>query len=195
MKLNKNIKLVLTGLGALAVIVLILSRNLPTMEKSVETPANQSMAKEFTTPTKENVTPSFNDHIEMLKKSVKANPSNAFHLVTLAQLLMDGHQTAEAITYFEQARKIQPKNDSLLLDLSVCYFSEKNYAKALEITEKILLIHPDHSRALYNKGAIFATQGKKHEAAVVWRRLMKVAPQSEEAKKVKDFLAQLEQQQ
>jgi tetratricopeptide (TPR) repeat protein len=99
--------------------------------------------------------------------------------------LMDGHQTAEAIRYFEQAVSIQPKNDTLLFDLSVCYYNEKKYDKAMEITEKILRFKKDNPKALYNKAMLLATKGNSLEAEKVLKHLIEVAPQSDEAVQAK----------
>ena len=139
------IAILLVG-GAAAILLL---RNTP--EISV-VPAERSTASTppvTEVPSKTNVTPSFTQRVGELKASIEKNPSNAAHIITLAQLLMDGHQNAEAISYFERAAVLQPKNDSLLLDLAVCYFNEKQYDKAMQATERILMMKKDHPRALY----------------------------------------------
>ena len=193
MKLNRTvyqwgIAILLLG-GAAAVLLL---RNTP---EFTSVPAEQSIPSVppiTEAPSKTNVTPSFTQRVEELKASIEKNPSNAAHIITLAQLLMDGHQNKEAISYFERAAKLQPKNDSLLLDLAVCYFNEKQYDKAMQTTERILMMKKDHPRALYNKGAILATLNKKEEAAKVWKRLVQVAPNSDEARSVNGHLPALE---
>jgi hypothetical protein len=47
---------------------------------------------------------------------------------------------------------------------------------------------------LFNKGAILASEQKKSEAIAVWKRLIRHAPNSEEAVTAKGFIAQLEKQ-
>lgn len=145
-------------------------------------------------PSKENVSRSYIDHVDMLKKKAADNPDDVYTLITLARWLMDGHQTEDAITYFEKALNIEPKNDSLLLDLSVCYFRLHRYEKAMVATDRILILHPDHPRALLNKGAIFASTNKTNEAIAAWNRLLHVSPRSEEARRAKEYLAQLRKQ-
>lgn len=132
-------------------------------------------------PTKENVVPVYQEKVKQLTKSVENNPTNAAHMAALARLLMDGHQNGEAIRYFERALLIQPNNDSLLFDLSVCYFNEKQYTKAMAVTERILRVNKNDPKALYNKAMILATEGNTVEAERVLRHLISIAPQSEEA--------------
>ena len=143
-------------------------------------------------PSKENASPSLIGHIEQLKKKVAANPGDAASVKALAQLLMDSHKTSEAILYFNRGLELQPNNDSLLLDLSVCYFTEKRYDKAMDATERILKRDKNHRRALLNKGVILAVQKKNEPAGKIFRRVIAMAPQSEEAKQAASYLAEVE---
>lgn len=142
-------------------------------------------------PSKNNVTPTYNEQVDQLKHSVEKNPKNVGHLKALGRLLMDGHQPKEAIKYFERAATLQPKDDSLLFDMTMCYFNERQYDKALATTNKVLSYSPKHSQALYNKGVILAATGKTEEAEKTWKRLVAVAPLSDEAKMAKNHLSQL----
>lgn len=175
-----------------AVISVLLLRNTPEFSSTQKEPEMSTTPPVMEVPSKTNVTPSFTQQVSELKASIEKNPSNAAHIITLAQLLMDGHQNKEAIAYFEKAALIQPSNDSILLDLAVCYFNEKQYDRSMQATERILRMKKDHPRALYNKGAILATLEKKEEAAAVWKRLVQVAPNSEEARSVVGHLPALE---
>lgn len=183
------------GIG---IIALILFRNTPQFVEQapaasgIGAPAFPAKPPVMDLPSASNVVPGFSERIDELRRSAEQHPKNAAHLIALAQLLMDGHRAKDAIMYYEKAALLQPKNDSLLLDLSVCYFNEKQYDKALQTTERILRFEADNSHALYNKGAILATIGRKKEAAAVWKDLLKRRPDSEEAKTVRGHLSMLE---
>ncbi|MCK9410018.1 MAG: tetratricopeptide repeat protein [Bacteroidetes bacterium] len=183
------------GVAATAVIVVlavIIFRNSPRFTEAVPQVSVPGKPPVLELPSKSNVTSSFTERVVQLRKSSESNPKNAAHLISLAQLLMDGHQNKEAIVYFKKAVLLQPKNDSLLLDLSVCYFNDKDYGNALRTTEKILSLNRYHTRALYNKGAILATQERKVEAIAVWKMLIQHDPLSEEAKTVRGNISRLE---
>ncbi len=167
-------------------VAFILLRNRHAIETAPE--PVQSVTKGVpneTAPSKENVVPVYQEKVNQLKVSVEKNPSNAAHIASLARLLMDGHQTSDAIRYFEQAIILQPKNDSLLFDLSVCYYNEKKYDKAMETTEKILRFKKDNPKALYNKAMLLATKGNTGEAEKVLKHLIDIAPNSDEAVQAK----------
>lgn len=194
MKNNRTIQIAFTLFIGTGILLILMFRNSPKVTEAVPSEKTLQKPPVMDVPSKTNVVSGFTEQVEELKRSAAKQPKNAAHLIALAQLLMDGHQNKEAIVYFEKAALLQPKNDSLLLDLSVCYFNEKEYAAALKITERILSRGKDVSRALYNKGAILATQGKKTEALSVWKDLLKRAPNSEEAKTVRGHMSLLEKQ-
>ena len=187
-------KLLIPVLIVASIVVVLFFRPGPRNIESVVATNEQQPPETPAQPSKENVTRSFIDHVEMLKKKVADNPKDVQTLKTLAQWLMDGHKTEEAIVYFERGVRLEPKNDSLLLDLSVCYFRLHRHENALITTDRILQLYPDHPRALLNKGAIFAAMNKKNEAIAAWNRLLKRSPRSEEAHQAEEYLAQLREQ-
>lgn len=190
---TKIIQFVLAAIVVVAVALIIVVRNSVSLPESLGEHPQTGPSEKFALPSRTNVNKSFAERVAALKKSVNENPENADHLIALAQLLMDGHQNNDAIVYFEKAALLRPKDDSLLLDLSVCYFNAKEYDKALATSENILSANPSHSRALYNKGSILATLQRKKEAVAVWKDLIRRAPGSEEAKTVRGYISQMEQ--
>lgn len=194
MNTKRKIQILISFLAVLSVLVIVLSRNAPHYDEQKSAQKGEEAPAEFNPPSKSNVAPAFTARVEELKQSVQKNPKNAPHLILLAQLLMDGHQNKEAIVYFEKAALIQPANDSLLLDLSVCYFNDRQYEKALKTTDRILSRDRYHSRALYNKGAILASIDRKKEAVSVWNVLLQHHPESDEAKTVREHISMLEKQ-
>lgn len=161
----------------------------PAENKAAEQPRLQSSEP----PAKMNVTVAYTQKRDQLIRSLEAQPSNIVYLTALARLLMDGHRYGEAIRYFERGIALQPANDSLLLDISVCYFNERRFDKAMAATEMVLSRTPNHVRALYNKGAILATVMNTAEALRTWKQLIAAHPESEEAQQARGHVAQLEQ--
>jgi cytochrome c-type biogenesis protein CcmH/NrfG len=175
----------------IAAIIFVLRRDSGRMMKS-NMQSQQSdkpfPAEEPKAPSRENVAKDFSQQLESLKRSVEKDPKNVSHLTMLATMLMDGHNPKEAIQYFERVRKIEPKNIPILLDLTLCYAETGNMSEALNVTNAILNTDPKNPTALYNKGAMYAQQGKMADAAEWWKKLIRVAPQSSEAKQAADGL-------
>jgi tetratricopeptide (TPR) repeat protein len=185
-------KFILPAALLAAIVVVLVFRTGP---RNSEPPIQgKETAESPSAPSKENVSSSFLEHVELLKKKAAAHPRDVQTLKTLAQWLMDAHKTEEAIIYFERGVALQPKNDSLLLDLSVCYFQLNRYDKAMRATDQILNYYPDHPRALLNKGVIYAAQNRSDDAVKTWSRLVKRSPETDEAQQAKQYLAQLRRQ-
>ncbi|MEI7906365.1 MAG: tetratricopeptide repeat protein [Bacteroidota bacterium] len=179
----------------LAALYFVLTRDSGRVQKISE--QSQKSDKEFpadhpAVPGKGNVAQEYSQQLDALKKSVEKDPKNVSHLTMLASMLMDGHNSKEAIQYYERARKLDPKNTAILLDLTVCYSQTGNLSEALNITNVVLNADPKNATALYNRGAIYGQQGKLKEAEQTWKKLIQVAPQSTEAKKAAESLKQLE---
>lgn len=187
---NKFVTGIIILVLVLGSVAILLVRNRPVgMQNIPKESDNIKSPPAVRTPSKENVTPDLQKHIEQLRLAIAKEPSNIVHSKALAILMMDGHNNKEAIKYFEQALRLQPYNNSLLLDLSVCYFNEKNYERSMTVTNKLLSVNKNHPRALYNKGVILAVQGKSAESVKVWKLLLSVAPESEEADQVRSEMA------
>lgn len=138
-----------------------------------------------------NVHPDVLHQIAVLESAVKKDPKNVAHLSMLAAALIDANRHAEAIPYLERAVALAPNDESVLLNLSVCYAQEGRYDKAMKITNQLLQYHPSQTAALYNKGALYATMGQKDEAVRWWKKLVALAPGTEDAKKASAGLTQL----
>ncbi len=138
-----------------------------------------------------NVHPDVLHQIAVLKSATQKDPKNVAHLSMLAVALMDANRHAEAIPYLERAIAISPKDESLLLNLSVCYAQTGRYDQAMEITDRLLRFHPSQPSALYNKGALYATIGKTDDAVRWWKKVIAVAPGTDDAKKASAGLTQL----
>jgi tetratricopeptide (TPR) repeat protein len=138
-----------------------------------------------------NVHPDVIHQIAVLKSAVKKDPKNVAHLSMLAAALIDANRHAEAIPYLERANVIVPKDESVLLNLSVCYAQTGRYDQAMDATNRLLRYHPSQTTALYNKGALYATMGKNEEAVRWWKKLIALAPGTDDAKKASAGLTQL----
>ncbi len=192
MKKQQSISFIFIGLIVFSAIYFIIFRNQKTMvETDVSEIGSNGAFQPTVQPSKNNVTPSYSEHVDQLKHSVEKNPNNVSHRKALGQLLMDGHQPKEAIKYFEEALALTPKDDSLLFDMTMCYFTERQYDKALITTEKILSFSPKRPQALYNKGVILSAMGKAEEAEKTWKKLIAVMPSSDEAKMAKNYLSKI----
>ena len=196
----KRIYFIIGGLivAAVAVILLMPASEPPAPGANAQLPpGHPSVGGQGATgmpgqPDKSNVRQDFVHELEMLKKKVAEAPaSDTADVLKLARMLLDSHQGAESIPFFERYVAAAPKNTTALLDLSVAYYQNKQLDKALGVTRRILTYEADNTIAQYNLGALLATQQKKEEARQVWEKLIKRHPGTPDAKRAEESLKQL----
>ena len=77
-----------------------------------------------------------------------------------ADFLSASHKMNEAITYYEKILEINPKRADIHFALAVIYFNKQDFQKCEDENNKVLTFDPKNQMALYNLGAIAATQRK-----------------------------------
>jgi tetratricopeptide (TPR) repeat protein len=104
-------------------------------------------------------------------------------------MYFDAGRFPEAIDFYQQALKIQPKDVNVSTDLGIAYYYSNDVDKALAQFDRSLAIDPAHAKTLLNIGIVraFGKQDLKG-AAEVWQKILEVAPSSEEARAARQAL-------
>lgn len=144
-------------------------------------------------PGKNNVSSEVKRHLEMLKKAVEENPKDTLKMREYADFLSAAHQPDEAVSYYNDILKVNPKRPDVLFSLAYIYFNKKDYNKAEDLVNKILLFEPDNTEAMYNLGAIAASNGDKEKAKTQWEKLVKNYHGSDAAKLAESSLKKLQE--
>ncbi|OGU77872.1 MAG: hypothetical protein A2V93_11130 [Ignavibacteria bacterium RBG_16_34_14] len=142
-------------------------------------------------PGKENVSSEVKHQLEMLKKSVEENPNDTLKMREYADLLAAAHHPEEAVIYYYSILNINPRRTDILNSLAFLYYNKKDYSKAADVINKVLLYEPDNTQAIYNLGAIAAASGNKEEARKRWELLVKKYPNSNESRLAVNSLKKL----
>ncbi len=135
------------------------------IHKGLQAPGSQS-------PSKENVSSTYKHQIEMLDKEIKENPNDTFKLRQYADLLTAGHQSNDAIEYYDRILKKDPKRKDIYFSLTFIYYNQQNFNKAEEMTKKILQLNPKDEQSLYNLGAIYIAKGDNQKGKQMWENLI-----------------------
>ena len=101
-----------------------------------------------------------------LKSVAEKEPNNARPRVELGNLYFDAERYDDAITWYEQAVKLQPKDANLSTDLGVCYYYTNQPDKALERFDASLKVDPKHVKTLLNLGIVRAFRAWADDAHV-----------------------------
>jgi len=124
--------------------------------------------------------------VNALKAIAAKDPANAKPRIELGDLYFDAERYDDAITWYEQAVKLQPKDENLSTDLGVCYYYTNQPDKALERFDASLKINPKHVKTLLNLGIVRAF-GKQDLAGATkaWEQVLAIDPNGPEGQAAK----------
>jgi tetratricopeptide (TPR) repeat protein len=125
-----------------------------------------------------------------LERQANAAPADAAVRVDLGNLYFDAERFDMAISWYEAALKIDPKNVDASTDLGVSYYSSNQIDRALAQFDHSLSVDPAHTKTLLNQGIVRAFGKQDLEGATKsWEYLVSIAPTSPEAARAKEALA------
>jgi tetratricopeptide (TPR) repeat protein len=142
-------------------------------------------------PGKENVSEEYKKKLAELEQAVKNNPRDTTALKSYADYLSASHKMNEAITYYEKILEINPKRSDVYFALALIYYNKQDLVKCEEVNVKVLSFDPENQMALYNIGAVAATQGNKEKAKEFWNKVLSINAESETGKLAKESLGKL----
>ena len=143
------------------------------------------------TPGKENVSEEYRKKLAELKEAVDSNPSDTLAMRNYADFLSASHKMDDAILYYNKILEINPKRSDIYFSLALIYYNKQDFAKCENENNKVLSYDPKNQMALYNLGAIAATQGKKDKAKEFWNKVVSINADSETGKLAKESLGKL----
>jgi len=142
-------------------------------------------------PGKENVSEEYRKKLAELEKDVNENPTDTVKLRNYADFLAASHKMNEAIPYYEKILEINPKRADVRFALAVIYYNKQDFAKCENENKKVLTFDPKNQMALYNLGAIAATQGRKDKAKEFWNEVISIDAKSETGMLAQESLSKL----
>ena len=127
-----------------------------------------------------------------LKAAIEKDRTDAESRVQLGNLYFDAERFAEAARQYEDALAVNPKHVNASTDLGIAYYYMNQADRALTQFDRSLAIDPAHTKTLLNIGIVRAF-GKQDldGAAAAWRRVVEIAPSSEEARMARQALQSL----
>jgi len=132
------------------------------------------------------------EHYGHLLERVRANPDGFSENVDLGNFLFDNQKFNEAIEYYDKALQTNPKAADVIVDVGVSYFNLNQINKAKTYFENALDVDDKHINALYNMGIVSARLGDMQEMQEFWKKLVEVAPRSEQAQTSQQILNQMQ---
>ncbi len=107
----------------------------------------------------------------------------------LGDLYYDAGKYPDAIKWYSESLKLNPKDVNVSTDLGVTYYYNKDTDRAIEQLQHSLEIDPTHPKTLLNLGVVKAFGKRDLKGATeAWQKLVQVAPQSPEGQQAKQAL-------
>ncbi len=127
--------------------------------------------------------------VRALRTVAEGDPGNATARMELGNMYFDAERYDEAIPWYAQALKLNPKDVNVSTDLGVSYYYTNQADRAIKQFEYSLGIDPKHLKTLLNLGVVRAF-GKQdlQGAAAAWKQVIDLAPGSQEAVAAKKSL-------
>jgi cytochrome c-type biogenesis protein CcmH/NrfG len=132
--------------------------------------------------------------LKTLVAAAGTEPTNPEPRVQLGNLYFDAERYTDAVQWYEDALRLQPKDANVSTDLGVAYYYTNEPDKAIAQFEKSLAIDPAHTKTMLNMGIVKAF-GKQDlaGASAAWQQVIATAPNSQEAQAARKALEGLQQ--
>ena len=130
--------------------------------------------------------------VQAMETVAAQNATDPQPRVQLGNMFFDAEQYPQAISWYEQAIKLNPKDANVSTDLGVAYYYTNQVDRALAQFDQSLKIDPKHTKTLLNQGIVRAF-GKQDLAGATdsWQRVLQIAPDSPEGQSAKRALDSL----
>jgi len=131
--------------------------------------------------------------VTALKSVAEREPSNAKARADLANLYFDAERYDDAIKWYAEALKVNPKDVDVSTDLGISYYYTNQPDKALAQFDASLKLDQKHTKTLLNIGVVRAFAKQDLDGATAaWRQVVALAPESPEGQAAKRALDSLQ---
>jgi tetratricopeptide (TPR) repeat protein len=126
-----------------------------------------------------------------MRARLKANPSDLAALVTLAGMYFDAGKFDQAMAYDKRALALDPGNPDVRTDYATALHQTGHDLEALAQLDAVLAKRPAFVQALYNRGVILASIGRRTDAVAAFTHFIAVAPNDPRVPDARNTIADL----
>lgn len=129
-----------------------------------------------------------------LLAQLKNEPNNAELLYKIGNLYYDAQQYPDAVKYYQESLKIDPRATDVRTDLGTAYHLMGQPDQAIGEYDQVLKINGKHANALFNEGMVKWQDKMDISGAVAaWKRLLETNPDYPQKDRVEHLIAQAQQ--
>jgi len=125
---------------------------------------------------------------------LQSEPKNATLLYQVGNLYYDAQQYPEAVKYYEDSLKIDPKATDVRTDMATAYHLMGQPDRAIQEYDAVLKIDGKHANALFNEGMVkWQDKLDLNGAIASWKRLLEAHPDYPQRDRVEQLIAEVQQ--
>ena len=130
--------------------------------------------------------------VDHLQAAAGRAPNDATPRVQLGNLYFDAERYEDAIKWYGEAVKLNPRDANVSTDLGICFYYTNQPDKALEQFDRSLKTDPKHTKTILNQGIVRAFGKQDLEGAqAAWEQVIAIAPDGPEGQAAKRALDSL----
>ena len=126
-----------------------------------------------------------------MRARLRANPNDLAALVTLAGMYFDAGKFDQAAIYDRRALALDPGNPDVRTDYATALHQTGHDLEALAQLDMVLKARPAFVQALYNRGVILASIGRRTDAITAFQHFIAVAPNDPRVPDARSTIADL----
>jgi tetratricopeptide (TPR) repeat protein len=127
---------------------------------------------------------------------LQSEPKKSAVLYQIGNLYYDAQQYPEAVKYYEDSLKIDPKATDVRTDMATAYHLMGQPDRAIQEYDAVLKVDREHANALFNEGMVKWQDKMDMDGAIAsWKRLLEAHPDYPQRDRVQQLIAQVRQHQ
>jgi hypothetical protein len=119
--------------------------------------------------------------LTQLKERVQKNPRDIAALVELGNLYFDASKFDQAAVYYRDVLALDPTNPDVRNDEAAALHASGHDLDALHEVDRVLAERSNFPQALFNRGIILGSMGRRSDAAAAYRAFLDAAPKDPHA--------------
>lgn len=141
----------------------------------------------------QSLTPADRARVGQLMEKVQANPKDVSSLIKLGDIFFKAGDYNSAGSWMDKAVAVDPRNVTALLALGAAQFNLNGIADAQRSWLRVVAVDPKNVEAYYDLGFLYLSKKPSDTASAraAWKKVVKLAPNSDVAKTVKTHLKRM----
>jgi tetratricopeptide (TPR) repeat protein len=129
---------------------------------------------------------------QVLRKANKVRPKDVPTLVNLGAVEDASGRADAAQKYYRAALELSPEDSVAVCRLASSLYAQSKYTESMDMLRGLIASKPNSHCAYFTLGVAFADAGIYRDAVRMWKKVVELAPESQEAASARESIDVLE---